>query len=91
MNATLTSIRGWSEAMLTSLVAAMAVFFPAIPKILAFAAILIIRWFVAALVASAIAAVLRRARFNPLRTLEVSCNSFYVFSPQPWSSSSISP
>jgi hypothetical protein len=66
MNPTFTSIRDWSEALLTSLAAAMAVFFAAIPKILAFAAILIIGWFVAALVASAIAAVLRRVRFNEL-------------------------
>lgn len=64
----LTSIRDWSEAMLTSLAAAMAVFFAAIPKILAFAAILIIGWFIAALVARAIAAVLRRVHFNDLST-----------------------
>jgi hypothetical protein len=64
----LTNIRDWSEAMLSSLTAAMAVFFAAIPKILAFAAILIIGWFIAALVAHAIAAVLRRIRFNDLST-----------------------
>jgi small-conductance mechanosensitive channel len=64
----LTNIRDWSEALLSSLTAAMAVFFAAIPKILAFAVILIIGWFIAALVAHAIATLLRRVRFNELST-----------------------
>src|SRR5262245_36242244 len=64
----LTTVRDWSEAMLSSLAAAMALFFAAIPKILAFAVILIIGWFVASLIARAIAAVLRSVRFNELST-----------------------
>jgi Conserved TM helix len=68
MNTALSNIRDWSEALLTSLAAAMAIFFAAIPKIIAFAVILIIGWIVAALVARAIAAVLRTVRFNELST-----------------------
>jgi hypothetical protein len=60
------TFRDWSEAMLSSLAAALAVFFAAIPKILAFAAILVIGWVIAALIARAIAAVLRQVRFNEL-------------------------
>ncbi|MGH6771141.1 MAG: mechanosensitive ion channel family protein [Xanthobacteraceae bacterium] len=66
MNTTLNSIQDWSEAMLTSLAAAMALFFAAIPKILGFVVILIIGWIVAGLVARAMAAMLRRIRFNEL-------------------------
>jgi len=68
MNPTLTNIRDWSEAMLSSLAAAFAIFFAAIPKILAFAVILVIGWFIASLIAQAIAAVLRRVHFNDLST-----------------------
>jgi Conserved TM helix len=66
MNPTLTSIRDWSEALLTSLSAAMALFFAAIPKVIGFVVVLVIGWFVASLVARAIAALLRRIRFNEL-------------------------
>lgn len=64
----ITTFRDWSDAMLSSLAAALAVFFAAIPKILAFAAIVVIGWFIAALIARAIAAVLRQVRFNELST-----------------------
>ncbi|MFO1184954.1 MAG: hypothetical protein U1E56_09215 [Bauldia sp.] len=63
---TLTSIRDWSEAGLTSLAAALAVLLAAIPKILGFAIILIIGWVIAAAVSSLIGAVLRRVQFNRL-------------------------
>jgi hypothetical protein len=64
----ITTFRDWSEAMLSSVATALAGFFAAIPKILAFAAILIIGWLIAALIARAVAAVLRRVRFNELST-----------------------
>jgi len=64
----ITTVQDWSQAMLSSFAAALTVLFAAIPKILAFAAILIIGWFVASLIARAIAAVLRRVRFNELST-----------------------
>jgi hypothetical protein len=62
----ITNIQDWSNAMLSSLTAAMALFFAAIPKVLAFAAILIIGWFIAALIGRAVAAILRQVRFNEL-------------------------
>jgi hypothetical protein len=62
------AVRDWSEAMLTSLAGAMAMFFAAIPKVLAFAIILIVGWFVASLIARAIAGVLRGVHFNDLAT-----------------------
>ncbi|MBX9824930.1 MAG: hypothetical protein K2Y27_08025 [Xanthobacteraceae bacterium] len=66
MSGTLATVRDFSEATLTSLAAAMALFFAAIPKIIGFLVVVIIGWIVAALIASAIAAVLRRVRFNEL-------------------------
>jgi hypothetical protein len=59
-------IRDWGDTMLTSLAAAMAVLFAAIPKILGFIIILVLGWIIAGVVAAAIAAVLRRIRFNEL-------------------------
>ena len=60
------AVRDWSEAILTSLAGAMAVFFAAIPKVLAFAVILVIGWLVAGLIARLVAGLLRRVRFNEL-------------------------
>jgi hypothetical protein len=60
------AVRDWSEAMLTSLAGGLAIFFAAIPKILAFAVILIVGWFVAGLIARLAARVLRAVRFNEL-------------------------
>jgi hypothetical protein len=59
-----TPIRDWGEAMMTSLAGALAMFLAAIPKILGFIIILVIGWFVASLIASAIAGILRNIRFN---------------------------
>jgi hypothetical protein len=61
-----TAVTDWSEAVLTSLAGAMALFFAAIPKVIAFGVILVVGWFVAGLVARFVAAVLRRIRFNDL-------------------------
>lgn len=56
----------WSDAMFTSLAAAMALLFSAIPKIIGFLLIVVVGWFVAALIERALAAGLRTIRFNDL-------------------------
>lgn len=52
--------------MMTSLAAAMALFFSAIPKILGFIVILVVGWIIASLVEKGIAALLRAVKFNDL-------------------------
>jgi hypothetical protein len=59
-------ITEWSTALMSSLAAAMALFFSGIPKILGFAIIVIAGWIIAALVQKAIVAVLRTIKFNDL-------------------------
>lgn len=61
-----TQITQWSEAMMTSLTAAMALFFSAIPKILGFLLIVLVGWFVASLIDRGLTALLRKVRFNDL-------------------------
>lgn len=51
---------------MTSLAAAMALFFSAIPKIIGFAVIVIVGWLIASLVEKAVAAILRAIKFNQL-------------------------
>ena len=60
------AVRDWSEAMLTALAGGMAMFFAAIPKVIAFAIILIVGWFVAGLIARLAARLLRAVHFNDL-------------------------
>ena len=60
------AVRDWSEAMLTALAGGMAMFFAAIPKVIAFAVILVIGWFVAGLIARLAARLLRAVHFNDL-------------------------
>jgi hypothetical protein len=60
------AVTDWGDALLTSLSAAFVLFFSAIPKILGFAVILIVGWFVATLIEKALASVLRGIRFNEL-------------------------
>jgi len=60
------SVKSWGEVTMASVVAAAAPFFAAIPKILGFLLIIIIGWIIAAIVAKAIAAVLRSVNFNDL-------------------------
>lgn len=60
------AVRDWSEAMMTSLAGAMAMFFAALPKVLAFVVILIVGWFVASLIARGAASLLRTVKFNEL-------------------------
>lgn len=61
-----TQITEWSSALMTSLAAAMALFFSAIPKIFGFIVILIVGWLVASLIEKAVAAILRTIKFNEL-------------------------
>jgi hypothetical protein len=59
-------IRDWSEAITTSMAQAMSLFLAAIPRIIAFLAIVAIGWFIATLIARAVAAFLRSVRFNDM-------------------------
>ena len=61
-----TAVTDWGDALLTSLSAAFILFFSAIPKILGFAVIVFVGWFVASLIDRALASVLRTVRFNEL-------------------------
>lgn len=59
-------IRDWGEAMMTSATGALVLFLGAIPKIIGFVIILLVGWFIAGLIAKAIAVVLRRIHFNEM-------------------------
>jgi hypothetical protein len=61
-----TQITEWSAALMTSLAAAMALFFSAIPKVLGFLVIVIVGWVIASLVEKGVAAILRAVKFNDL-------------------------
>ncbi len=56
----------WSDAMFTSLAAAMVLLFSAIPKIIGFALILVVGWFIASLIEKGLASILRTIKFNDL-------------------------
>jgi small-conductance mechanosensitive channel len=56
-----TAITEWSQAMMTSLAAAMA-----IPKVIGFVVILVVGWLLSSLVEKGVAALLRAVRFNDL-------------------------
>jgi hypothetical protein len=60
------AVTHWSDAMFTSLAAAMALLFSAVPKILGFLLIVIAGWFIASLIERGLAAVLRSIHFNDL-------------------------
>jgi hypothetical protein len=59
-----TPVTDWGEALLTSLAAALAVLFAAIPRIVGFLVILIIGWLIASAIAGAVAVLLRTVKFN---------------------------
>lgn len=59
-------VSDWGDAMLTSLAAAMALLFSAVPKIIGFLVIVIAGWFIASLIERGLAAILRTVRFNDL-------------------------
>ena len=61
-----TAVTHWSDAMFTSLAAAMALLFSAGPKIIGFALIVIAGWFIASLIERGLAAILRSIHFNDL-------------------------
>ncbi len=61
-----TGIRDWGEATLTSMAAALAMLFAALPRILGFAVILLVGWFLASLIAKGVAMLLRRVQFDAL-------------------------
>ena len=61
-----TAVTHWSDAMFTSLAAAMALLFSAVPKIIGFLLIVVAGWFVASLIERGLAALLRSIRFNDL-------------------------
>lgn len=61
-----TQVTEWSDAMFTSLAAAMALLFSAIPKVLGFVLIVLAGWFLASLIEKGLAAILRTIRFNEL-------------------------
>jgi len=61
-----TAVTHWSDAMFTSLAAAMALLFSAVPKIIGFALIIIAGWFIASLIERGLASILRSIRFNDL-------------------------
>lgn len=60
------AVRDWSEAMMTALAGGLAMFFAAIPKVIAFAVILVVGWFIAGLIARLAARLLRAVHFNEL-------------------------
>jgi flagellar biosynthesis protein FliQ len=59
-------VTSWTDAVMTSLAAALALLLGAIPKIIGFAVILIIGWLIASAVAAAVAGILRAVKFNDL-------------------------
>lgn len=61
-----TTITNWSDAMMTSLAGAMALFFAAIPKILGFILIIVIGWIVASLIEKGVRGLLHAVKFDNL-------------------------
>lgn len=61
-----TQITEWSAALMTSMAAAMALFFSAIPKVLGFIVIVVVGWLIASLIEKGVAAILRSIKFNDL-------------------------
>lgn len=60
------TVTSWGEAFMTSMSGALMVFMAALPRILGFAVILIVGWFIAGLIAKGIAMLLRKVNFNQL-------------------------
>lgn len=59
-------ITDWGQAIFASLAGALAMLFSAIPRLIGFVLIVLIGWFVAGLIAKAVASLLRAVRFNDL-------------------------
>src|ERR687894_1853513 len=62
----MTPVRDMGEALRASLANALGMFMSAIPRVIGFALVLIIGWFVASLIAKGVAALLRAIKFNDL-------------------------
>jgi hypothetical protein len=60
------TVTDWGAAFMTSMAAAMAVFLAAVPRVIAFAIILVVGWFVASLIAKGVVVLLRSVQFNQL-------------------------
>jgi hypothetical protein len=60
------TFQNWGEALMASVGAALSMIMMAIPRIIGFALILLIGWFIASLVARAVAGLLRAVNFNEL-------------------------
>ncbi len=61
-----TAIHDWGDALKTAVANALSLFFGAIPKVLAFAVIVLIGWLIAAALAKVVRALLEKVRFNDL-------------------------
>lgn len=59
-----TAVTNFGDAVMTSLAAAMGMLFAAIPKLIGFAIILVVGWFIASLIARAITGLLHAIHFN---------------------------
>lgn len=59
-------IRDWGEAITTSMAQALSLLLAAVPRIIGFIIIVAIGWFIAALIAKAVATLLRSVRFNDM-------------------------
>jgi Conserved TM helix len=59
-------VRDMGEALRASLANALSMFLSAIPRIIGFAVVLLVGWFVASLIAKGVAALLRAIKFNDL-------------------------
>jgi small-conductance mechanosensitive channel len=59
-------VRDWGEAVTTSFAQAFSLLLAAIPRIIGFLVIVAIGWFIAALIARGVAALLRSVRFNDM-------------------------
>ena len=60
------SVTDFGDTMMASMAGAMAMFFSAIPRLIGFALILIIGWFIATLFGKAVVALLHAVKFNTL-------------------------
>lgn len=60
------TVTDFGDTLMASMAGAMAMFFAAIPRLVGFALILIIGWFIAGLIGKAIGAVLHAVKFNSL-------------------------
>src|SRR6188768_67604 len=59
-------IRDWGEAITTSMAQALSLLLAAVPRIIGFVIIVAIGWFIATLIARAVATLLRSVRFNDM-------------------------